>query len=495
MSQRQRIVIAQQQRLALNTSLHSAIRLLRSDTAGLTRYLEEQAAENPHLRLSAPEPPAPGDWLPRWTGVLGPVQPGRGGMAEMAAPQPSLMAHVVAAIRALGLTRPAQRIALALVEALEPSGWLGRAPEAVARDLGLPPDEVAAVLERLQGVDPPGLFARNLAECLALQARDLGRLDPEMQVILSHLDLLAEGQTARLARLCGCDEAGVLARFRLIRTMNPKPGTLFSGAAPSLGREPDLLARPDAQGRWSLALNRSALPSLSLEPRPERDSTPEAAGQRSAAKALCNMLRARNETLLRVGQEIALRQRAALVDGPGALVPMTMADLAEVLGLHVSTISRVVAGASMDSPFGVWWLRQMFSGARGPGRAARGGASQVRDAGQGRGGGQGREADTAAPDEGAGAVVSAAALRHVMGRIVAAEPAGAPLSDAALADQLAEATGVRLARRTVAQYREAAKIPSAHRRKRLGLGARAGDGATKPRRQRLQADPPPQARD
>ncbi|MEY3534314.1 MAG: hypothetical protein RI979_2338, partial [Pseudomonadota bacterium] len=372
MSQRQRIVIAQQQRLALNTSLHSAIRLLRSDTAGLTRYLEEQAAENPHLRLSAPEPPAPGDWLPRWTG--------RGGAAEPAAAQPSLMAHVVAAIRTLDLTRPAQRIALALVEALEPSGWLGRAPEAVAKELGLPPDEVAAVLERLQGVDPPGLFARNLAECLALQARDMGRLDPEMQLILAHLDLLAEGQTARLARLCGCDEAGVLARFRLIRTMNPKPGTLFSGAAPALGREPDLLARPDAQGRWSLALNRSALPSLSLEPRPERDSAPEAAGQRSAAKAMCNMLQARNETLLRVGQEIALRQKAALVDGPGALVPMTMADLAEVLGLHVSTISRVVAGASMDSPFGVSWLRQMFSGARGPGRAARRGIERGHDA-------------------------------------------------------------------------------------------------------------------
>jgi RNA polymerase sigma-54 factor len=304
-----------------------------------------------------------------------------------------------------------------------------------------------------------------------------------MHVILAHLDLLAEGQTARLARLCGCDEAGVLARFRLIRTMNPKPGTLFSGAAPALGREPDLLARPDAQGRWSLALNRSALPSLSPEPRPERDSAPEAAGQRSAAKAMCNMLQARNETLLRVGQEIALRQRAALVDGPGALVPMTMADLAEVLGLHVSTISRVVAGASMDSPFGVWWLRQMFSGARGPGRAARRGIEQ------------GTDTDTSAPTEGTGPVLSAAALRHRLGRIVAAEPDGAPLSDAALADRLAEETGVRLARRTVAQYREAEKIPPAHRRKRLGFGARGGDGATKPRRRRLQADPPPQAHD
>ncbi len=465
MSQRQRIVIAQQQRLALNTRLHTAIRLLRSDTAGLTRYLEEQAAENPHLRLMAPEPPVLGDWLPRWSGVLGrghgagggtalDAMPGLGaslGLPEPASAQPSLVAHVLAAIRALNLPRADQRIALALVEALEPSGWLGRSVGAIAQDLALTEAAVEAVLLQLQQIEPAGLFARSLAECLALQARDMGRLDREMQVMLDHLDLLAAGQTDRLARLCGCDAAGVVARFRLIRAMNPKPGTQFATAAPALGREPDLLAQPDAAGRWVLTLNRSALPSLAIVPRTKglADGEGEAAGQRAAAKALCSMLRARNDTLLRVGEEIVARQSAALIEGPGALRPMLMADLAEALGLHVSTISRVVAGASMDSPFGVWWLRQMFSGARGPG---------VR--------GPGRRSDMPPHGgEGKGSVLAAAALRHHLGRIVAAEPPGAPLSDAALADRLAEDTGVRLARRTVAQYREAEKIPPAHRRR------------------------------
>ena len=143
MSQRQRIVIAQQQRLALNTSLHTAIRLLRSDTAGLTRYLEEQAAENPHLRLSAPEAPAPGDWLPRWTGVLGPVQQGRGGASEPGAAQPSLIAHVVAAIRALDLTAPAQRIALALAQQ-NSCEYCVSAHTAIGRKAGLTGDEIAA---------------------------------------------------------------------------------------------------------------------------------------------------------------------------------------------------------------------------------------------------------------------------------------------------------------------------------------------------------------
>lgn len=480
MSQRQRIVIAQQQRLALNTSLHTAIRLLRSDTAGLTRYLEEQAAENPHLRLMAPEAPALGDWLPRWSGVLGrghgagrglDMLPGRAfaiDLHDAANPQPSLVAHVLSAIRAMDLSPADQRVALALVEALEPSGWLGRPVAAIAQDLALPEAAVEAVLARLHQIEPAGLFARSLAECLALQARDMGRLDREMQVMLDHLDLLAAGQTDRLARLCGCDAAGVVTRFRLIRAMNPKPGTQFAATAPALGREPDLLAQPDAAGRWVLTLNRSALPSLEIVPRPKGladGEGEEARGQRAAAKALCTMLRARNDTLLRVGEEIVARQSAALIEGPGALRPMLMADLAEALGLHVSTISRVVAGASMDSPFGVWWLRQMFSGARGPGVRGPGRRSDMQPLG----------------DEGKGSVLAAAALRHHLGRIVAAEPPEAPLSDAALADRLAEDTGVRLARRTVAQYREAEKIPPAHRRRQpVSRIRRARQGGTPP---------------
>lgn len=445
MSQRQRINIAQHQRLALNTSLHASIRLLRSDTAGLTRYLEEQAAENPHLRLIAPQPAALGDWLPRWSGALSFGGRASGEMPEPAAAQPGLIAHVTAAIQAMSLPRAGHRIVLALVEALEPSGWLGRSTQAIAADLDLPEDEVKAVLARLQQIEPAGLFARNLAECLALQLAEAGKLDRPMTVILHNLDLLAAGDTARLAALCGCDEAGIARRFRTIRTLNPKPGNSFSTTDPAHAREPDLLARPLKGGRWQVALNRSALPSLEVVTTPD---TASSEGRLQAARALEHMLAARNDTLLRVGREIARRQVAALLQGPGALRPMTMADLGAALGLHVSTISRVVAGASMDSPHGVWWLRRMFSGARGlAGRSA-------------------------GKDEG-GAGVAAAALRHRLGRIIASESPQAPLSDSALAERLAQETGVTLARRTVAQYREAEGIPPAHRRRRQARGARS----------------------
>lgn len=441
MSQRQRILIAQQQRLALNTSLHASIRLLKSDAAGLTRYLEEQVAENPHLRLVPPEPAAMGDWLPRWSGVLQFSSRSDATAPEPAAAQPGLVAHVVAAIRSMDLPRDQQRIALALVEALEPSGWLGRKTADIARELEVPEQAVTAVLRRLQGLEPTGIFARNLAECLVLQLTEAGQMDAEMQVIVDHLDMLAAGDMARLARLSGCDEAGILRRFRLIRSLNPKPGSAFSAQNAAHLREPDLVARPLKGGRWQVALNRSALPSVDVvEAADKRDP---AALQ--AARALRHMLSARNETLLKIGREIAARQIAALLQGQGALRPMTMAEVGAAVGLHVSTVSRAVAGASLDSPHGVWWLRQMFSGARGPGEK-----------------------------DGDGPRLAVAALRDRVKGMIAAESPEAPLSDAALAEKLAQETGVTLARRTVAQYRDAAGIPPAHRRRRDGKSPRRG---------------------
>jgi len=461
MTQRPRILIAQQQRLALNASLHAAIRLLRSDTAGLTRYLEEQATENPHLRLIAPQAAGLGDWLPRWSGAFnfGAAPPGY--HPETAAAAPGLVAHVMQSLRSSGLEPTDWPVALALVEALEPSGWMGRGTGEIAAELGRPEDDVLAVLKRLQRLEPAGIFARNLAECLALQLADSGQLDREMQIILAHLDLLAAGDIARLARLCGCEAEAVIARFRIIRGLNPKPGATFSVGDPAHLREPDLLATPLKDGRWKIELNRSALPALEvIAPDPEGE---EPKGQSDAAalgraKALNNMLLARNNTLLRVGREIAARQVAALIQGPAALRPMRMADLAEVLDLHVSTISRVVAGASMDSPYGTWWLRRMFSGARG--------------------GKTPREDSIGGAQSG----MAAAALRHHLARLIAAEVPSAPLSDLELAERLTQETGVTLARRTIAQYRKAEGIPPAHRRRR-GTPTRAllqGGKARKP---------------
>ena len=417
MTQAPRITVTQTQRLQLNLGLQAAIRLLKADAAGLTRFLEEQAAENPQLKLGPPPVPMPGEWLPRWSRVFAAddAQP-----VEQAGVGPSLLAHVLSTIDRR-ITAPGERrIALALAEALEPSGWLGRPVPQIAAELAVKVREVEAVLRRLQEIEPVGLFARDLAECLTLQAQEEGSYDRVMAVMLGRLDLLAKGDLAQLARLAGVDEGEIAGRFRTIRAMNPKPGTEFDALAVERPREPDLVARAAPGGGWDVSMNRSSLPTIHLVDTGE--------GDLAAAKAVQRLVEARNSTLQRVGQEVLRRQMRALTEGCGALVPMTMAEVAEALDLHQSTVSRVVAGTSVDTPHGTWWLRKLFTGGLGEGQ------------------------------------VSAAALRDRLQRLVAAEDKGAPLSDEALAAAL-DAGGGQVARRTVAKYRGMLQIPPAHRRR------------------------------
>lgn len=421
----QRIGLTQTQRLALNTSLHASIAVLRSDAAGLTRYLEEQAAENPHLRLQTLRA-APGDWLPRWAGAF--AAAGVGNAADLASTSPSLIAHVLAQLEALHLPSQQARVALALTESLQPSGWLGGTLTEIAAEAGASLAEVERVLIRLQSLDPAGLFARNLAECLRLQAAEAGVLDAAMQSVLDNLDLLASGDLERLAKRCKITEARVIELFGLIRGMNPKPGASFAELAAMPQREPDVTVRHGRSG-WEVALNRSALPSVWVDAGAAGDAKALA-----TAKAVKNMVDARNATLLLVAQEVVRRQGEALELGPIALRPMMMADLAAALDCHESTISRVVAGTSLDGPRGTWWLRQMFSPALGGDGAA---------------------------------VVSSASMRARLARLIAQEDPASPMSDAGLADALQRETGVALARRTVAKYREVQAIAPAHQRKRL----------------------------
>lgn len=420
MKSRQRLSVTQTQRLALTAGLAASIQVLRADASGLSRYLAEQAAENPHLALS---PPVPGEWLPRWSDAFRAAAGAGEDRAESAAP--SLIAHVMQAIDAMYPSGPLRRIAVALAEALEASGWLGRPLAEIAAELRVTVAEVERVLVRLQGMEPTGLFARSLSDCLRLQAEEAGLLDAPMRIMLDHLDLLGRRDVGRLARLCAVPEVSILERLRAIRGFDPKPGARFAtGAAPL--REPDLIATQGEDG-WRVALNRSALPTLRLIRPLGRLTDPAARAKWADARALGRMLESRNATLLRVGREILIRQQAALEHGLGALAPLTMAGIAEALEVHESTVSRTVAGTAVDTPRGTWWLRALFSG-------------------------------------GMGGEVSAAALRERLARLIGAEDPAAPLSDADLAVALSQ-DGAEVARRTVAKYRAALHIPAAHQRR------------------------------
>lgn len=412
MKARNRISVHQTQRMALTTGLATSIRILRADAAGLSRYLEEQAAENPQIVLTRPQVQ---EWLPRWKSAFGADD-----RPEQEAAGPSLVSHVLGMIDALRLDPGEARIAMALAEALEPTGWISRALPSIASQLGVPVPAVERVLHRLQQrAEPTGLFARNLADCLRLQAEEAGDLDAPMVALLSRLDLLAKGEIDRIAREAGLEPADLRQAFGRLRSYDPKPGAGFEISSAPV-REPDLIAEKGAAG-WIVSLNRSALPSVTV-------AEGRAKG-RAEARALIRMIEGRNVTLLSVGQDILTRQTAALEQGLGALVPMTMAEVAQALGLHEGTISRVVAGTAVDTPRGTWWLRSLFT-------------QPAREGGP-----------------------AAGALRDRLAKLVAAEDPDAPLSDEALAAALAEG-GAPIARRTVAKYRTMLNLPPAHRRRR-----------------------------
>lgn len=426
MSTRPRTNLTQRQRLRLTQGLTAAVRLLSFDASGLTRYLQEQAADNPYLRLDE-VPLGPGDWLPRWSGVFG-TQGDSTVVETLSAAAPSLMAQVAEEIRRLVPAGRGRELAFALAQALEPTGWLGRPLAEIAAEEGATVGELEVVLIRLRGIDPAGLFARSLAECLELQAREAGFLDATMAVLLANLPLVAAGDTARLARLARVGEDAVQRQVRRLRSLNPKPGAVFD-PTPPLAREPDLVARPAGAG-WTLELNRGALPAVEVSAPPRGGQTAAARRQLAEARALKRMVAARGEMLLRVGAEILDRQAAALREGPAALVPMTMEEVAEAVGVHPTTVGRAVAGISVETPRGPVWLRRLFTGAVGEGEAAAG------------------------------------AIRARLSALIAAENPQRPLSDAALAQALAGSGAGEPARRTVAKYRAMLGLPPAHLRRR-----------------------------
>ena len=423
---RQTTRLAVSQKLQLNGSLSTSIRVLRFDASGLTRYLEEQASENPHVVL-APTPVDMAAWLPRWTSAFAAQGIGRAEAVDFAdmvqAPAPGLIAHVTREIERVVTTKAEREIAYAFMDALEPTGWLGRPVERIATEAGSSVQEATRVLALLQGMEPTGLFARTLVECLRLQAIEAECFDPVMACVLDHLELIAKGDIARLASLCAVTEAQVWAQVRRIRSFDPKPGTQF-GQSAAVVREPDLMVARGDVG-WIVSLNRSALPDVLIA----KDAVVASPERLSAARDLQRMVANRNQTLLRIGQDILARQEQVLTDGLVALQPMTMQDVALALDLHVSTVSRAVAGVSVDAPRGTIWLRAMFTEAVG-----------------GEGG------------------AAAGALRAKLITLVGAEDRAHPYSDQALADILSSPQGA-IARRTITKYRALLEIPPAHRRK------------------------------
>ena len=306
----------------------------------------------------------------------------------------------------------------------------------------LEPEELVIGLKYLQSFEPPGVGARSPAECLALQLKALPEDTPyraeALKIVEGHLPLLAARDFTRLRRVLHCDEACVKCVRELIRSLNPRPGSSFARAEANYVI-PDVVVRK-VRNQWVASLNEAAMPKLRLNriyadilTRNRDASNQQLAAQLQEAKWMIRNVQQRFETILRVAQAIVERQRRFFEHGEVAMRPMVLREIADMLDLHESTISRVTTQKYMLTPRGTFELKYFFG-------------SHV-------------ATDT-------GGAASATAIRALIKQLIAAESPKSPLTDSRIAELLGD-QGILVARRTIAKYREALSIPPVNLRRTL----------------------------
>ena len=336
---------------------------------------------------------------------------------------------------------PALMIGQHLIDLVDEAGYLNADLDALAARLGTTLNHVEDVLATLQSCDPPGVFARSLAECLALQLKDQNRYDPQIAAFLDHLPLLAAHNLSGLRKAVGCDMIELTDMISEIKHLNPKPGLLF-GAVQMQPVVPDVAVRASADGSWLIELNTDTLPRVLVNRSYFARVSKTATAERDkgylleclqTANWLVKSLDQRARTILRVAEEIVRQQDGFFMHGVQHLRPLNLKTVADAISMHESTVSRVTSNKYMTTPRGIFELKYFFT-------------SSIQSACDGE-------------------AHSSEAVRHRIKQMIDAETARGVLSDDKIVEKL-KMDGIDIARRTVAKYREALRIPSSVQRRR-----------------------------
>jgi RNA polymerase sigma-54 factor len=479
---KQSLQLGLSQHLALTPQLQQSIRLLQLSTVELNQELDALLQTNPMLERdgygegareeyspeTSHEPPVPAeansspveydeDTLresypefsggSRWEDSASGNDDDDADYVFQEADSPTLREHLLSQTMLMPLSNRDQTLVSLLIDAISEDGYLEQSLEELATLL--PEDqevdllEMNTALKHIQHFDPPGVGARNLAECLSLQLRalpaDTPRLDLAVDLVEHHLPALAARDYAKLRKLLRCDEETLRETHHLVTQLNPRPGMHFTRISSDQYIQYEIVVRK-VKGVWIASLHQEAIPKLRINQlyadilkRNRESSNQYLMSQMQEAKWMIKNIQQRFSTILRVSQAIVDRQRNFFEHGEIAMRPLVLREIADEVGLHESTISRVTTRKYMLTPRGVYELKHFF------------GSHVATDS---------------------GGACSATAIRALIKQLVGEENQKKPLSDSQIADILGK-QGIVVARRTIAKYRESLQIPPASQRKSL----------------------------
>ena len=351
----------------------------------------------------------------------------------------SLKEHLTNQIT-LSFDKKDQSIAISLIDYLHPSGWLIHPVEDIAKELIKPLDYIEKIIQQLQCLEPIGIFAKNLSECLKIQLQEKGILDNKYQILIDNLSLITNGKIKTLTKMCAIENDKIIQMVNIIKTLNPKPAENFN-SEPLRISEPDIIVTKTNKG-WKIDLNKSTLPTIDLDEdyiseisnlnlgTDDNDFTHNKIGE---AKWLQKAVDQRNKTILKVSSVILKKQIGFFKHGFSHMKPLILKDVADAIGMHESTVSRVTNSKLILTDWGLLSLKEFFS--------------------------------ASIPSSEESDKHAASAVREALKKLISTEVSNKPLSDEKIADVLST-QGIDVARRTVAKYRDMLSIPSSAERKR-----------------------------
>ncbi len=340
----------------------------------------------------------------------------------------------------LSFDKKDQSIAISLVDYLHPSGWLIHPVEEIAKELNKPLNYLEEIVQQLQCLEPIGIFAKNLSECLKIQLQEKGMLNKTYQTLIDNLTLITNGKIKTLRKMCEIENDKIIEMVKVIKTLNPKPAENFNDE-PLRISEPDIIVTKTNKG-WKIDLNRSTLPTIDLDEDyigeisnlnlgdDDNDFTINKIGE---AKWLQKAVDQRNKTILKVASVILQKQIGFFKHGFSHMKPLILKDVADAIGMHESTVSRVTNSKLILTDWGLLSLKEFFS--------------------------------ASIPSSEESDKHAASAVREALKKLISTEISNKPLSDEKIADVLSN-QGIEVARRTVAKYRDMLSIPSSAERKR-----------------------------